>query len=431
MISKIYLVTDLGPGDGGKGGIVHMLANTFHASLVLKFGGGQGSHGVVTNNGEKFAFSHWGCGTLEAIPTMITPEFVVIPIAILREGRELRRLGITNPYSLLTIDPRAVCATPLHEIASQLSELSLRDVPRGTIGTGAGQAYRMKSKLGESGTIRMQDLCDDATIKTKLSRIANYYREKFANFRIAELLPEDQSIAQELLDLLQSDDYFEWTLEQYHELAQTSLLLMTLEETLRLYDGLAVAECSHGVLTDAVKGFRPHVSAIRTLPEFAIQTLHEAGFTGKIVRLGITRAYAIRHGAGPLPTADVEMRKRLLPDSHKQINRWQGDVRVGSLDFKLLRYAVQACGGAEAFDGLCVTCFDQIMADGVWRYCENYELEIDSNTRESILNVCEIDCKKYPQQELLKKCCEVFWKNLRVPVKLIALGPSDQDKILF
>ncbi len=41
MINKIYRVPDLGPGDGGKGGVVQALARKINASLVIKEGGAQ------------------------------------------------------------------------------------------------------------------------------------------------------------------------------------------------------------------------------------------------------------------------------------------------------------------------------------------------------------------------------------------------------
>ena len=70
MFERIYVVTDLGPGDGGKGGIVHALSRKIDASIVIKRGGAQGSHGVRTSNGESFNFSQWGCGTLEGVPSV-------------------------------------------------------------------------------------------------------------------------------------------------------------------------------------------------------------------------------------------------------------------------------------------------------------------------------------------------------------------------
>jgi len=49
---RIIVVFDLGPGDGGKGGIVHKLSCHHRAHTVIKVGGAQGSHGVSTTKQE-------------------------------------------------------------------------------------------------------------------------------------------------------------------------------------------------------------------------------------------------------------------------------------------------------------------------------------------------------------------------------------------
>ena len=48
MTRKVYVVTDLGSGDGGKGSVVHAVARSQRAHTVIKRGGAQGSHGVVS-----------------------------------------------------------------------------------------------------------------------------------------------------------------------------------------------------------------------------------------------------------------------------------------------------------------------------------------------------------------------------------------------
>ena len=50
-MDKVYVVTDFGPGDGGKGGIVHALScmQDDEVNLIIKRGGAQGSHGVRTS----------------------------------------------------------------------------------------------------------------------------------------------------------------------------------------------------------------------------------------------------------------------------------------------------------------------------------------------------------------------------------------------
>lgn len=70
-MKKAIKVTDLGSGDGGKGGGVHKTAIVMRAHTMIKEGAAQGSHGACTSTGERFAFSQWGCGTFEGVRTHI------------------------------------------------------------------------------------------------------------------------------------------------------------------------------------------------------------------------------------------------------------------------------------------------------------------------------------------------------------------------
>src|ERR1700722_14199898 len=113
MTHKVYVVPDLGPGDGGKGGVVHKIAQMMRAHTVIKRGGAQGSHGVRTSKGQEFAFSQWGCGTLDGIPTHLSEQMIISPEGLLNEGASLRyRHGIYDAFSLLTVDEEALCTTP-------------------------------------------------------------------------------------------------------------------------------------------------------------------------------------------------------------------------------------------------------------------------------------------------------------------------------
>lgn len=437
MIDKLYLVCDLGPGDGGKGGVVHKLTETLRPALILKCGGGQGSHGVFTDGGERFSFSHWGCGTFSGVPTYITPRFTVIPHALLNEGEALRHMGFSNPFEMLSAAPDALCATPFHAVLSQLYELRRKDRPRGTIGTGAGVAWRMASALGESCALRFGELWDEKTLRRKLERIAERMFEEAEPLRGADFLPADRERVQELYDLI--DDragYLEWTMDQYRALTRSGVRTVTLSETLQRYAGCAVAECSHGVLTDAEVGFKPHTSAIRTLPQLNEAMLREAGFAGPVVRLGVTRAYAVRHGAGPMPTADEAMTEQLLPGSAKEENRWQGRIRAGALDLNLLRYAIEVCGGAESFDGLCVTWFDQIIRNGAWKLCDRYAHFSGDYTTEALNRaVPVIESLPLPADAdrgaLARFCAETLTAKLGVSVRMVGFGSKAQDKLLI
>ncbi|HEU4534990.1 MAG TPA: adenylosuccinate synthetase, partial [Polyangiaceae bacterium] len=111
--------------------------------------------------------------------------------------------------------------------------------------------------------------------------------------------------------------------------------------------GAVVFEGAQGVLLDEWSGFHPHTTWSTCTFERALDLLRACGFEGEIARVGVLRAYATRHGAGPFPTEDPALAAR-LPEPHNATGPWQGDFRRGWPDFALLRYALAACGGADA-----------------------------------------------------------------------------------
>lgn len=450
-VKKIYIVTDLGPGDGGKGSIVHKITTMTRAKNIIKVGGAQGSHGVVTSRGERFAFSQWGCATFEGVKTHLSSRMIIMPVGLLNEAEALRyQYGIHNAFDLLTIDERALCATPLHGIASRLKELARGPNPRGTIGTGVGEAYRYLQRFPELA-IRAADL-SRPDLKDVLGEVRDEIRRDLVPLIDDNFLPSDREEAQREIALLCDDGFLDYIVARFNEVSRLAKIVDSdyLDREILCQDGLAVVESSHGVLTDNRYGFHPHTSAISTLPCFTHAMLKEAGYSGEIVDIGIFRAYAIRHGAGPLPTCDPKMLEHLLPGSHKEENRFQGKVRVGPLDLVLLRYAIEVCGGPKAFQGIAVTWFDQIIKDRAWRICDRYksmnaievwkgeendeQLKYQKFLGKALLRTePEITTLEIPlgagQDELYSLCADVLYEKLGVPVRMVSFGPTELDKI--
>jgi adenylosuccinate synthase len=422
VTSKVYVVTDLGFGDGGKGSVVHAIANRQRAHTVIKRGGAQGSHGVQTSRGAKFDFSQWGCGTLEGIPTHLSGQMILMPEALLTEAKWLQyEQGMGDPFALLTVDATALCATPYHGIVSRLKELARRDNPRGTVGTGVGEAYRMFQKRPDLA-ILARDL-SSPDLKDKLVAQLEYIRSELQPIIHGEFLAADMEDWVKETTLLSDYGFLDFVLARFKQAARKIRIVGSdyLGQEILARDGVAVVETSHGVLTDRVAGFHPHTSAIRTLPQFTDKMLANAGFGGEVVHLGVTRAYAVKHGAGPLPTSDPGMAARLFPDIHKEDNRYQGNLRAGPLDFVTLRHAIEACGGADAFNGLAVTCMDQVKADGVWAICSGYERE-PQITRIKLDSIDSND-------SLYDVCAQVVQKETDIPVRMMSFGPTPEDKL--
>jgi adenylosuccinate synthase len=128
--------------------------------------------------------------------------------------------------------------------------------------------------------------------------------------------------------------------------------------------GPVVFEGAQGVLLDATFGFAPHTT--RTRCDFSTAETAAARWGLPVTRIGVVRAHAVRHGAGPLPSHDVTVRPR---DDHNTHNTWQGEVRYGAFDHVLARYAAEVVGllgrGGEAppqrppsLDGIVLTHLD-------------------------------------------------------------------------
>ncbi|MCX6795500.1 MAG: adenylosuccinate synthetase [Candidatus Falkowbacteria bacterium] len=461
-MKKLYTVTDLGGGDGGKGAVVHKLSSLNKAHTIIKVGGAQGSHGVRTSYGENFNFSQFGCGTFEGAKTYLSELMVIDPYLLLDEGRRLKyHWGIGNIFDYIAIDAQALCITPFHLIASQLTEMSRKKKQKGTVGIGAGEAVLGAEKHPES-SIRARDFGSPG-LRDKLAAIRLQKTEDLQE--IISLVPEfwkkDQEQAKILLELLADDNFVDDVVEAFN-LVGSSVKVFDrdyLSQQILGRDGVVVVESSHGILTDRYHGFCPYVSRLRTVPEFSWKLLEDCAYDGEIVKIALTRAYQIRHGAGPMVTENSDWSENLLPGSSKQDNRWQGKVRIGPLDFVSLRYALEVCGGPQMFSGLALTWFDQIQSMGKWDWCEKYQGELNDEfftssgcikfnpeigqgkTKHQEGLSAELfrvrpDVTSYKigtknQKELFDFSKELINNQLNMPISMISFGPTEKDKICF
>jgi adenylosuccinate synthase len=455
---RLFTVTDLGTGDGGKGSVIHKICCQAKAHTVLKVGGAQGSHGVRNSKGQNFNFSQFGCGTLEGVNTHITELMIVEPYGFMLEGKHLRyNFGIQEVFDMITVDERALCITPFHTFESQLQELSLKENPKGTVGIGAGVAYLDSQKYPDLA-IYVKDL-DDLNIKTKIARIQE---QKIANLKnylnVSDLFKEDETIAKEILGKLHDPLLPDRVALEFQKMGKAARVVdSNYLKQLFSKDGTLVVESSHGVLTDYYYGFYPNISRLRTTPNRVWKLIEELGYNGKVFKLGVCRAYAIRHGAGPIVTENEKFTSGLLEGSHKVNNRWQGKVRAGPIDFVSLRYAINCCGGKDIFDGLAITWLDQIINSGEWIICNSYEnatnpelfhengeIKVKHEVNDAKLhhqeklNKALLQCKPITESyysgnnttELIKLCKTEILEKLGIPVRMISVGPTENEKIL-
>src|SRR5271157_1837790 len=127
VMAGVTLVAGFGFGDEGKGSIVDYLTRRHGARLVVRYNGGaQAGHNVTTPEGRHHCFSQWGSGTFAGARTLLSRFMMVNPIFAVSEARHLESVGISNPWSLLSVERDALITTPFHVAANRLREIARR-----------------------------------------------------------------------------------------------------------------------------------------------------------------------------------------------------------------------------------------------------------------------------------------------------------------
>lgn len=364
MRQPAIIVVDLGYGDAGKGGIVDWLCSPGSCAAaggpvhtVVRFNGGaQAAHNVVTQGGRHHTFAQFGSGTLSGLGTrtFLSRFMLVDPLALVGEAEHLASLGVADPLALVAIDRDALLTTPYHQAANRAREAARGAARHGSCGMGIGEtaAYAL-AHPGDAP--RVGDCQSPRTLTRKLARLRE--RVSAGNAVGSSAASGQLPPAEDVTDA-------------YRAIAERVTITGEghLERLLRR-PGRVVFEGAQGVLLDEWRGFHPYTTWSTTTFDNAEALLAEAGMPGEALRLGVTRAYLTRHGPGPFVTEDPTLE---LPEPHNQAGRWQGPVRRGHLDAVALRYAIEACGGADA---IALTHLDTVAAHaGQLRVCRAYRV---------------------------------------------------------
>lgn len=456
-MKRAFILTDLGNGDSGKGATVHWLCSQTGAHTVVRTGGAQALRNVVTDSGLEFNFSQFGSGTLAGAKTHLSRNMLIEPHNFYQQGQELAALGISNPFDLVTIDENALVITPFCIYSSRLKEVSRGAARHGSTGFGVGETIRHSESHPEEA-IRAKDL-GSPSLWDKLYAIQRRKRRELE--LIIDQYPESVWV-KEALPTLTDYKVIDEMVTIYNGVA--SLVQITDQSYLGQIlsqDGSVVFEPSQGVLIDRWYGFHPHTTTTNPKPDAALSLIEEQQYDGQVTKIGLIRAYAIRHGTGPFVTEDEEL-TRLLPDKHNRFDSWQGGFRVGHLDSVALQYAINACGGPQAFDGLAVSCLDRLNDVPSWRICDSYSytggqksdldryfslreeeiigIKIRENSRDAIhlahqeqlgkmLRDCRANLSEIARSD--EAYLSEIEERLRIPLCLASYGPTESGKKVF
>lgn len=350
-MSRAFIVTGLGFGDCGKGTVTDALTRRFEARLVVRFNGGaQAGHNVVLPDGRHHTFAQFGAGTfVEGVRTHLARHVVVHPTALAVEADYLARAGVAEPLGRVTIDPRCLVTTPLHQAAGRLRE---RLSGHGTCGVGVGETVR--DALAHADDALRMGMLHGAAVRDQLERIRARLLQSLPSEVVKDAdwcVLQDPQVTQRWLDVVRA----------------LPLRLVSDDEVAHAHrEHDIVFEGAQGILLDEHHGFHPHTTWSSCTAKNALEWLCASPHRPR--RVGVLRSMMTRHGAGPLPSESEELTARLA-EPHNSGAGWQGAFRVGWFDPVLLRYAMAANGGV---DWLALTHVDRAQA----RFVEGYDFEL-------------------------------------------------------
>lgn len=465
----IFVVVGLGYGDEGKGTTTHFVCKKHTAHTVIRTGGPQAFHRVVTAHGDEHVHSQFGSGTLVGASTHLSRAMLINPDGILNEGKVLMyEHGIRGIFDFLTIHEDALVITPFHGATNRLREIAREADRHGTVGVGVGETVLDAEVLSDNLTIRAKDLGEpDLIDKLEAIRIHKLHDLREIIERIDEFPEEMREKARKDVAMLSGTYVGPWTVRRFNKLASLVKIVDTnyVAEKILHRSGTVVFEPSQGVLLDRWYGFHPHTTKVRIMPDAAFSIINECGKNlADITCWGVLRAYYTRHGAGPFVTECPELTEK-FPDEYNREHEWQGKFRVGHFDVLAAKYAIEACGGPRALDGLMITCVDRLADLGSWKICESYSgphapefFSFDENGCITGINVnhgvgdkqlkrqeklgnllhqCKANLVEHglPQEasksEWALHCAHVLKEKLEVPVVAVSVGPTEHDKIVI
>lgn len=345
-------VIGAGWGDEGKGHVVDALAATASETpVVVRFNGGaQAGHTVVLDDGRRHVFHHLGAGALAGARTHLSRHFVHHPM-LLQAEREAVRVLVGSPA--LSADPRGAVTTPWDMLINQVAERMRGGARHGSCGLGFGET--IERDTDGRHVLRVGDL-GAADLGARLKAIREVWAPaRLAGLGVASLTPEETA-------LLEDDAIEAVFVEDCRAFADT---VKVAPDAGLGAAGPVIFEGAQGLQLDQAIGAFPHVTRSHTGLVNVLAIAREADLEA-IDAIYVTRAYATRHGAGPLPGGREDLEAFDIVDPTNAPNPWQGRMRYAALDISRLAGALAEdgrlgrSGAVQVNVSLFVTCLDQI-----------------------------------------------------------------------
>lgn len=408
-MNNIKIIVDLGFGDSGKGATVDFLTRQIPNTLIVRYNGGpQCGHNVVTGK-IHHTFAQFGSGMfVPQAKTHLSKYMLIDPLSLISEAFALYDKNIKNIMQRTYIDKNALVVTPFHKAANRLKEAARGKEKHGSCGMGVGEVVGFEAQYGKS--LIIEDLLDKQLLCDKLHRI-----QELELLEVAPILGKIKfdALLKYELDVLSSNILLKACHDRYLEFTQQVHIVSDMQNVLKNIDQI-IFEGAQGILLDELCGFEPHTTWSNTTDYNARLLLEEWKILDKPTVLGTTRTYMTRHGAGPLPTENKELK---IPEAHNPYNRWQENFRIGYLDIPALLYSLKCV----KIDGLVVNHVDMLNRLGdIMCIGYNDKYFRDAANREFLFKGKPILSKVSP----VSRYIDAIEDELKIPTMITADGPT-------
>lgn len=329
MVVKVVIGANF--GDEGKG----LMTDYFcHQSslrgekclVVLHNGGAQRGHTVITPDGKRHVFHHFGSGTFTRADTYLSKDFILNPMVFRQEWEELESFGVSPT---VYVHPLCRVTTPYDMIVNQIMEENRGDNKHGSCGLGVFETIKRYEERDMFPVWKLKAFDD---VRSLMMKDCKDYLYQLLERRSIDIEDDWGKI-------IDSDGLIE-------RFADDLKFMIEHIGLFRIYEmsdyNCMIFEGGQGLLLDRNnKEYYPNLTPSNTGIKNPMGILSHMSCQVDIEVCYVTRTYLTRHGAGRL---DGECDKsEINPDMQDLTNvpnPHQGTLRYAKLDEKSLEERV-------------------------------------------------------------------------------------------
>lgn len=416
---KLDVVLGLQWGDEGKGKIVDVLAGRYPA--VARFQGGPNAGHSLHFDGHNFVVRSIPSGIFRDGSTNIIGSGVVLdPITFREECGNISKMHI-EPKEKLCISKKAHLILPTHRLLDAAYEAAAGKSKIGSTLKGIGPTYT--DKISRHG-LRVGDILAP-DFQERFEKLKNRHLQLLKDLNFECDPDKDEAEWMSAIEFLRGFKLIDCEYFVNNWLDEKSML----------------AEGAQGSLLDIDYGSYPYVTSSSTTIGGVCTGLGVApSRVGHVY--GIFKAYCTRVGSGPFPTELFDETGEKIRKIGHEFGAVTGRPRrCGWLDLVALKYTVMIDGVTDLImmKSDCLDSFETI------KVCTSYIIDGKETNQFPFDTECEITpvytefkgwnqdltgCrKKEDLPETFKEYIRFMENYLKVPIKIISLGPDREATI--